>query len=306
MPRSPLPQRFGLEAAWVRTPGERDWATMREYLLQKMTRVAPERVDEMFAEGRWHDEEGRPLAADAPYRPHSFVWFHRDLPDEAEVPFDIPVVFEDDRILVVDKPHFLSTIPRGQHIRQTAVVRLRTELGLPELGPAHRLDRATAGLLLLTKRRELRGAYQQIFAHREVVKAYRAVARVPDPAPSLPATVRSHIRKDRGVLQAYEVADAPPNAETDIEALTQVRPGLPAGFRVVPHTGRTHQIRLHFQHLGMPLLNDPLYPAVRDVPLSDFGAPLQLLAAELSFRDPIDGSQRSFTSGRTLDLWPTD
>lgn len=290
----------------MRTPSSGEWATMREFLLDKMTRVTPERVDEMFVEGRWHDDDGLPLAAQAPFRRHSFIWFHRDLPEESPVPFDIPVVYEDDRILVVDKPHFLSTIPRGQHIQQTAVVRLRTELGLPELGPAHRLDRATAGLLLLTKRRELRGAYQQIFAHREVFKAYRAVAPLV-PGQVWPVSVASHIRKDRGVLQAYELDDEQPNSATDIEPVTPAdHPSGLGGYRVVPHTGRTHQIRLHFQRLGIPLVNDPMYPVVKDIPLSDFSSPLQLLAAELSFVDPIDGTQREFRSKQRLRYWPSE
>ena len=287
----------------MRTPSSGDWPTVRDYLLDTMTRVSPERVDEMFAEQRWHDEDGRPLSPDEPFCRHRFIWFHRDLPEEQPVPFDIPVVYQDDRILVVDKPHFLSTIPRGQHIQQTAVVRLRTELGLPELGPAHRLDRATAGLLLLTKKRELRGAYQQIFAQRQVFKAYRAVARL-NPEIDLPTTVHSHIRKDRGVLQAYEVDQAEPNSSTEISVLAHDPSTGLAGFRVVPHTGKTHQIRLHFQRLGMPLVNDPMYPVVRDIPLSDFRSPLQLLAAELSFTDPIDGTVRSFVTGSVLRDWP--
>ena len=58
-------------------------------------------------------------------------------------------------------------MPRGRHVAQTALVRLRRELDMPELSPAHRLDRLTAGVLLLTTRRELRGAYQTLFARDE-------------------------------------------------------------------------------------------------------------------------------------------
>ena len=83
--------------------------------------------------------------------------------------------------MVVDKPHFLATMPRGRHVAQTALVRLRRELGLPELSPAHRLDRLTAGVLLFTTRREVRGAYQTLFARGVVHKTYLARAAV-DPA----------------------------------------------------------------------------------------------------------------------------
>ena len=111
--------------------------------------------------------------------PLGVVWLHRDLPDEMPVPFELGIVHRDDDLLVVDKPHFMATIPRGRHILQTALVRLRTELGLPELSAAHRLDRVTAGLVMFVVRRERRGAYQTLFRDRLVHKEYRADRAVP-------------------------------------------------------------------------------------------------------------------------------
>ena len=147
----------------------------------------------------------------------SSVYLYRDLPDEVPVPFDIPVLYQDDDIVVVDKPHFLATMPRGRHVAQTALVRLRRELGLPELSPAHRLDRLTAGVLLFTTRRELRGAYQTLFARGLVSKTYLARAAV-DPDLVLPRVVRSRIVKRRGHLQAV-CEPGVPNAETLVESI---------------------------------------------------------------------------------------
>ncbi|MGV0799602.1 pseudouridine synthase, partial [Mycolicibacterium elephantis] len=65
------------------------------------------------------------------------VYLYRELRDEVPVPFDMPVLHRDDDLVVVDKPHFLATMPRGRHVAQTALVRLRRELDLPELSPAH-------------------------------------------------------------------------------------------------------------------------------------------------------------------------
>ena len=88
--------------------------------------------------------DGTPVNSTTVLRAGTHVYFYRELPDEVPVPFDIPVLYRDDDIVVVDKPHFLATMPRGRHVAQTALVRLRCEFDLPELSPAHRLDRLTA------------------------------------------------------------------------------------------------------------------------------------------------------------------
>ena len=211
----------------------------------------------------------------------SVVYLYRELPQEVPVPFDIPVLYRDENILVVDKPHFLATMPRGRHVAQTALVRLRRELDLPELSPAHRLDRLTAGVLLFTLRREVRGAYQTLFARGEVSKTYLARSST-QPELAGPQTVSNRIVKRRGVLQAV-VEPGEPNAETVIEPLGGGR------YRLTPRTGRTHQLRVHMAGLGVPIDNDPLYPDVVDADPGDFSRPLQLLAHRLEFTDPISG-----------------
>ena len=222
------------------------------------------------------------------------VYLYRELPDEAPVPFDIPVLYRDDDIVVVDKPHFLATMPRGGHVAQTALVRLRRDLDLPELSPAHRLDRLTAGVLLFTTRRELRGRYQTLFANGLVKKTYLARAAV-DLAIELPAVVRSRIIKRRGQLQAVE-EPGPPNAETLVELVS------PDGsYRLTPRTGRTHQLRVHMASLGLPIIGDTLYPSVIDVARDDFSRPLRLLAHSVEFDDPISGRLRRFISRRSID-----
>ncbi|WP_234711881.1 pseudouridine synthase [Mycolicibacterium setense] len=220
------------------------------------------------------------------------VYFYRDLADEVPVPFDIPVLHRDDDILVVDKPHFLATMPRGGHVAQTALVRLRRELDLPELSPAHRLDRLTAGVLLFTVRREVRGRYQRLFAEGGTRKTYLARAEG-TPGVSLPTTLCSRIIKHRGQLQAFE-EPGEPNAETYVEDMGM---GL---YRLSPRTGRTHQLRVHMASIGLPIIGDSLYPKVIDVASDDFADPLQLLAHRLEFTDPITGEAREFVSARVL------
>ena len=116
----------------------------------------------------------------------------------------------------------------------------------------------------------------------------------------------SQRRRPRRCRLAFEVPDAAPNSHTLIELLDhRDDPELgPIGrYRVSPTTGKTHQIRLHMNSLGIPIVHDPFYPEVLDQELDDFTRPLQLLARELRFTDPLDGNERVFTSERTLEAW---
>jgi tRNA pseudouridine32 synthase / 23S rRNA pseudouridine746 synthase len=297
-PVSPIPPRHGLDAARLRLPEEGTWVTLLEHLVERLPRVTPDRIEEMLREQRIYNLDG-PVGLDAPYMPGSYIWFHRDLPDETAVPFEVKVVYRDEHLLVVDKPHFLAAIPRGRHIQQTALVRLRRELDLPRLSPAHRLDRVTAGLMMFVITPSARGAYQTMFRDRKVHKEYEAIAPY-DSDLALPRTVRSRIVKERGIIVAQEVAGEP-NAETHIE-LIEHRDGL-GRYRLKPATGRTHQLRLHLSRLGIPILGDDFYPVLREKPLDDYTKPLQLLAKHLEFTDPLSGEPRRFTSTLRLSAW---
>ena len=238
------------------------------------------------------DADGVVITAATVLPPGSHVYLYRELPDEVVVPYPVPVLHRDENIVVVDKPHFLATMPRGGHVVQTALVRLRRELELPELSPAHRLDRLTAGVLLFTTHREVRGAYQTMFARGLTRKTYLAQSSAA-PHIDLPTVVRSRIIKQRSRLQAFE-EPGEPNAETLVEALGD------GAYRLTPRTGRTHQLRVHMAALSLPIDNDPLYPDVIDVAADDFTAPLRLVAHRLEFDDPLTGESRSFVSSRGL------
>ncbi|WP_046726722.1 pseudouridine synthase [Streptomyces humi] len=299
-PASPLPQRHGVDAVRVRLPFSGEWATVGEYLVARLSGAAPGVVAEMLDSGLVVGADGQPVAADAPYTPGLHLWFHRDLPAEVPVPFPLEVVHRDDHVVVADKPHFLATTPRGSHVTETALARLRRELGIPELGAAHRLDRLTAGLVLFVVRPEERGAYQTLFGERRVRKEYEAIAPY-DASLALPRTVRSRILKERGVPAAREV-EGDVNAETLVE-LVGHEDGL-GRYRLTPRTGQTHQLRVHMSALGVPILGDPLYPVVTGpVPAGDFRRPLQLLARRLEFTDPVTGVEHRLRSGRTLRAW---
>ncbi|MDO0931723.1 RluA family pseudouridine synthase [Streptomyces sp. DG2A-72] len=298
-PPSPLPQRNGVDPVRVRLPSGDAWTTVRDHLVARLAAGARV-IDEMLDAGRIVDATGRPVSRDMAYVPGMFVWFHRELADEERVPFAVDVVYRDEHVVVADKPHFLATTPRGSHVAETALARLRRELGVPTLSAAHRLDRLTAGLVLFTVRPEERGAYQSLFRDKRVAKEYEAVAPY-DLALDLPVTLRSRIVKERGVVAAREIVGTP-NAVSRVELLEH-RNGR-ARYRLTPRTGQTHQLRVHMSALGVPILGDPLYPVVTGpVAAGDFRRPLQLLARVLEFTDPITGCEHRFVSPRVLRAW---
>ncbi|MEE4024524.1 pseudouridine synthase [Gordonia sp. PKS22-38] len=244
------------------------------------------------------DAEGRAVRLDDPARMNTSVYLYRDLPDEPPIPFDLTILHVDDDIVVVDKPHFLATMPRGRHVTQTALVRLRRELGTDLVSPAHRLDRLTAGVLLFTLRPEARAKYQALFAERRVSKQYRALAPVRDDLATT-VTVADRIEKTAGDLRA-RVVRGEVNAISDITLIEQTAAGGIYDLR--PHTGRTHQLRMHMAQLGVGIVGDPLYPEIRPdlaerPDHGDFTQPLRLLAHSLAFDDPLSGERREFVSG---------
>lgn len=318
--RPPLPVRDGLNPTRIVLPHDPGtvgrFPHALDYLLHRFADDEV-RLREKLALGEIVTGHGEPVGPTTPYEPRGFLYLYRDPPaHETPIPFEPEVLHRDDDLLVVDKPHFLATMPRGRWVRETVLVRLRTALDLPELSPAHRLDRGTAGVLVLTVRPEVRGAYQEAFARREVHKVYEAVAplrpvpdgaplAVPDGAPLAlgePRTVRSRIVKRRGVTRAEEVPGEP-NAESVVTlvAADEVR-GLGL-YRLEPRTGKTHQLRLHMASLGLPILHDPFWPELRATDPDDFARPLQLLSRSLELADPLSGEPRRFTSRRVLSEW---
>ncbi|MCB2411499.1 pseudouridylate synthase [Demequina sp. TTPB684] len=272
---------------------------MGDFLLDRLPARAG--VTDMLAAGDFVDETGCALTGGEAYRPHAFVWFHRQLAPEVPAPQPIEVLETHERFVVIDKPHFLATTPRGAHVVQTALVQARLTLDLPELAPAHRLDRLTAGVLVFTTRREFRGAYAGVFQSGAAHKTYDALAPF-DPDLEFPQHISNRIEKRRDSLQA-EIVDGAPNASTRVEVV-EVKGGY-ARYRLTPATGKTHQLRVHMAALGLPILGDSLYPSVVNVATDDFRDPLQLIARSLSFVDPVDGTPREFTSLREL-RWPEE
>lgn len=321
--QSPLPVRDGVNATRLRLPDEGPWETALDYMMHRWGHIDPQGIEDRFDAGEIVGEAGIALDRSTPMQDHTFIWYYRTLPPETRIPVELNILHQDDHLLVVDKPHFLPTTPGGTYIQESALVRLRNQLGLPDLIPMHRLDRMTAGILLLSTNPETRGKYQVLFEKRQVQKEYECVSAA-EPAPGHPAVdfpvvVRNRMTKSRSYLLA-EVVDGEPNAETRIERLrTFDASGAPDGgapdggapdsapdvdggphrralYRLEPHSGKTHQLRVHMASLGLGIVNDAFYPELLDKAPDNYAKPLQLLARGIRFVDPISGSPVEYRS----------
>ncbi|TDR82956.1 pseudouridine synthase [Paludibacterium purpuratum] len=297
---APVPIRHGLSPSQLHLPPGQ-WPSLLAFLLQRFPHVDALAWRQRLADGLVFDQQGRPFRLESAYPANQRIWYYREVATEVAVPFAAPVLYRDQRLVVADKPHLLACMPAGRHVQETLLTRLRTTLALPELSPIHRLDRETAGVILFCVRRDDRGAYQQLFQQHQVQKEYEAIAGFrPDLA--LPTVRRSRLQERRDTFLMTEVAGGEVNSETRIELIE--RRGALARYRLIPQTGKKHQLRAHLAAMGIAIHGDPWYPEMLPArPDDDFSSHLLLLARAISFVDPFDGSVRSYRSTRTL-AWP--
>lgn len=272
--------------------------TVYAYLCQQFPHISAAEWLSRFQDGLVYDAHGQRLHIDSPFQAHTHCFYYRFLAHEVTVPFQHQILFENEDLLVVDKPHFLTMSPTGQYVQQTLLVRLKQQTGNEQLTPIHRLDRETAGVVLFSKQPASRGLYQQMFAERQVRKTYHAIAPFRADL-SFPCTTRYRMEKGQP-FYTMQVVDGVPNSETDIELLAHN--GHLAKYLLKPVTGKQHQLRVHLNQLGIAILNDPFYPQVQHKTEDDFSAPLQLLAKDICFQDPISKAAMAFSSQFDLTL----
>jgi len=292
---APLPTVAGVgpSSRWL-PPGR--WKTVFEFLKEQYPRVAVETWTTRMAKGEVIDECGRTVDPHTAYRVGARIFYYRELENEKIIPFVEQVIYQDEHILVADKPHFLPMIPSGRFLQQTLLVRLRNTYNLESLVPIHRLDRETAGVVLFSVNPRTRGHYTSLFRNRKVTKVYEALAPTMDTT-RLPTIRRSRIVQGEPFFRMKEGAGAT-NSETHITHGRTV--GRNSVYRLLPVTGRKHQLRLHLAALGIPIVNDKLYPAITGGTNDDYSNPLKLLAKSLAFQDPVSGQQHYFESGIKL------
>lgn len=292
---NPPPPRHGVGPSCVVLPPG-PWATVAQFLVQRFPGVPPAVWQQRLLNGDVVDDQGQRITADCAYTAQRRLYYYRAVEAEPRIPFDEVVLWQDEHLLVVDKPHFLPVLPSGKHLQETVLVRLKNKLGLPHLSPIHRIDRDTAGLVIFSVQPATRDAYHALFRNRQVHKTYEAIAPW-NPTLTWPQRRESRIVPGAHFMQQVEVPGVP-NALTHIEVL-QVQ-GRYARYQLKPVSGQRHQLRLHMATLGLPLVGDGIYPHLTPEGQTDHQRPLQLLAKQLEFVDPLSGQPRQLQSRLAL------
>lgn len=308
--QSPVPMRDGVSASRVWLPKLGDtkneseqygqWATILDFLLDRFPFIPQELQIQRMNQGLIVSETGEPISPLSPYQPEIHVFYYREIPDEPTIPFQEKILFKDNAIIVVDKPHFIPVTPTGRYVRECLLSRLKHRFQNEDISPMHRLDRETAGVIIYGCNADIRGAYQYLFERRQVKKTYEAIAGAPKAGLAFPYTHRSHIASSNNpffIMQ--EQTGVKPNTETVINII-ETKGGL-ARYKLEPITGKQHQLRVHMAAIGSPIINDPFYPELMPSKGEDYSKPLQLLAKSIQFTDPVTGDERFFESEILLD-----
>ena len=295
LPAHGLPTKNGVGPSCVGLP-QGDWPTITDFLVERFPAITREVWLERMAHQLVMDEFGGLVTPERPYPGQMRIYYYRDVDVEARIPFEEAVLYQDDHLVVADKPHFLPVTPSGHYLQETLLVRLKKRLGIDTLIPIHRIDRETAGLVLFSIKPDERNAYQALFRDHAVTKHYEAIAPWRQDL-TWPITRKSRIVEDEPFFRQREVPGQP-NSETHMDVME--KKGDLARYALSPVTGKKHQLRVHMNALSLPILNDRMYPPVAHTPDDDYSLPLQLLAKSIAFTDPVTGQARHFQSQLTL------
>lgn len=276
-------------------------ATVLEYLIIKFPAIDAQIWRQRIADGKVHCHDGSLITAQSPFLPQQRIYYYREVDSEPSIPFREAILFQDEHILVAYKPHFLAVTPGGIYVNECLQSRLRLSTGIEGLQALHRLDRVTAGLVIFSTNADTRHRYHHLFETRQIHKTYQAIANISEGEQLVGQEWEVNNRLVQSELRfRMRVTEGEANSHSVIRCLQQTT--QKALFELNPVTGKTHQLRLHMQSLGWPLLNDKYYPQLQSQSADNYSAPLQLLAKALQFIDPVTQQPRRFSCDRNLPL----
>lgn len=277
---------------------EKPYPTILYFLSRRFSAISEEDWSNRIIEGKVLDEKGVAITLKSEYLPQMRLFYFREVESEPVIPFAEKILFLDDEILVACKPHFLPVTPGGRYVNECLLNRLRKSTGIDGIVPLHRIDRETAGVVMFSVNKKSRGIYGALFMNGQVEKTYQAISNcLPDQLPSS-WLIENRIEHGKPWFRMH-ILPGSINARSTIN-LVEVQKEK-ARFVLHPHSGKTHQLRVHLSSIGFGILNDRYYPELQDEREDNFAMPLQLLSERLSFYDPISGKKREFESERKLN-----
>ena len=276
-------------------------ATVLEYLIIKFPFIEAQIWQQRIDDGKVHCHDGSPITAQTLFQPQQRIYYYREVESELSIPFKETILFQDQHILVAYKPHFLAVIPGGVYVNECLQNRLRRSTGIEDLQALHRLDRVTAGLVIFSVNPDTRHRYHHLFETQQIHKTYQAIAKIRDHENILGQEweIKNRIVRSEPRFRMH-VIEGEANSHSKIRCLQQTT--QKALFELTPVTGKTHQLRVHMQTLDWPILNDKYYPRLLPLSADNYSAPLQLLAKELRFIDPVTQHPRCFSYDNNLSL----
>lgn len=298
-----IPSKNGISPSQVYLP-KGSWKTIEDFLSERFPIFTREDWKKRITKGEILDANGHPVSSCQSYTPYQKLYYYRYLPHEMPIPFNETILYQDDWLVVADKPHFLPVTPSGKYVSETLLVRLKKRLGIETLTPIHRIDRETAGLVLFSVKPEGRDLYQRLFRENYVSKHYEAIAAYREDL-VFPMRCLCRLEESQSFMKMC-VAPGKPNSETEINLLS--KNDNYAHYQLKPVTGRKHQLRVQMCSLGIPLLNDRIYPVhlpealTEEMQAEEFRYPLQLVAKTITFTDPVSSKTHHFESRHSLDL----
>ncbi len=276
---------------------EKPYPSLLDFLTKRFPSIEKEIWEARILSGKVLSENGDPITLSMAYIPLKRLFYFREVETEPVIPFPEKIIFCNDNLLVACKPHFLPVTPAGPYVNECLLNRLKKRTGNPELSPINRIDKDTAGLVLFSMNPKTRGCYQALFMNRGVTKTYHALGRYPGDQQKTSWTIENRIIQGDPWFRMKTVPGKA-NAISKISVLkTNENRAL---FKLVPITGKKHQLRLHLSGLGFPILNDRCYPRLLPKAILNFHLPLQLLSKKIGFKDPLSGVKVSYETERQL------
>ncbi len=276
------------------------YPSILEFLTSKFPNISEPVWRQRIIEGKisYKDEI---ITLNTQYKPNCHLQYYREVEKEIIIPYDEEILYQDDNIIVVDKPHFIPVTPSGNIVNESLIYRLKKKFKFEDIKTIHRLDMATAGVVMFSINNKTHNQYLNLFKERKIEKTYEAITHLPHNKNRKEWIIENEIVKSEECFFLMKIGNNGANNAKTFVRLKEKKDNKYL-FELKPITGRKHQLRLHLSQITGGIINDRFYPTLLSEKKYDYNNPLQLLAKKLEFIDPITNKKMMFQSKKELRL----